>query len=57
MKTRVKSALLSHRPAGSVQVHVGVRVEMAELVRWEPEKMKAFLDGVGQCMAAMADQR
>jgi hypothetical protein len=42
----------SQQPEGVVQFHVSVRVDMAELSGWAPERISAFFAGIAQVLAA-----
>lgn len=39
-------------PEGQVQFHVSIRVDMAELATWKPDRITAFFSGLAQVLAA-----
>ena len=45
----------SQQPEGLVQFAVSVRVDMAELRGWRPERIAAFFAGIAQVLAAKGD--
>jgi hypothetical protein len=46
------AASFSAPTEGTVQFHVSVRVDMAEMAGWQPERIAAFFAGIAQVLAA-----
>lgn len=42
---------------GIINFHIDLRIEMAEVVKWPPEKITAFFAGIAQVMAAKAPDK
>ena len=40
------------KPDEKMVLVVSIRVDMTELQSWEPDRIRALLDGVAQCVAA-----
>jgi hypothetical protein len=52
IRSTAVSTVFSQQPEGVVQFHVSVRVDMAELSGWAPERISAFFAGIAQVLAA-----
>ena len=46
------STVFSQHPEGVVQFHVSIKVDMAELSTWTPDRIAAFFAGIAQVLAA-----
>jgi hypothetical protein len=53
-RSNVKT-LFSQTPAGRVQFHIDVDVDMAEFASWQSDRITAFFTGLAQVLAAKAD--
>jgi hypothetical protein len=47
-----KSAESEGQPGGSMRFQVDIRVDMAEVATWKPERIAAFFNGMAQVLAA-----